>query len=108
MEPNNSAISVQHGVDTTFVTFKDMEILDEESIKALEKSIMPIVEEAEYENLLLNFCNVQFMSSAFLGLLVKIHKRICERGGHLQLRNIDPELYKVFKITKLNKVFDIS
>ena len=108
MEPNKSKISVQSGLNTTFVTFNDTDILEEGSIEALEKSIMPIVEEAEHENLLLNFCNVQFMSSAFLGLLVKIHKRICERGGHLELRNIDPELYKVFKITKLNKVFDIS
>jgi len=48
------------------------------------------------------------LTAAFLGLLVKIHKRICERGGHLELCNIDPQIYKVFKITKLNEVFNIS
>jgi anti-sigma B factor antagonist len=47
------------------------------------------------------------MSSAFLGLLVKIHKRVIEAGGDLQLCNLSPNLYKVFEITKLTKIFDI-
>ena len=58
--------------------------------------------------LILNFENVRFMSSAFLGLLVKIHKRVIEMGGHLQLFNLDPKIQKVFEITQLTKVFDIA
>lgn len=108
MELNNSKLFIQHSVDVTLVTFNDTEILEEGSIIALEESIMPVVEEAKRKNMLLDFSNVQFMSSAFLGLLIKIHKRICERGGHLELCNIDPQIYKVFKITKLDEVFNIS
>lgn len=108
MELNNSKLFIQHSVDVTLVTFHDTEILEEGSITALEKSIMPVVEKARRQNMLLDFSNVQYMSSAFLGLLVKIHKRICERGGQLELCNIDPQIYKVFKITQLDKVFNIS
>ena len=108
MEPVDERIFVQHGVDVTFVTLNDEEILEEQSIKELEKELMFVVEEAKREDMMLDFCNVKFMTSAFLGLLVKVHKRVCERGGHLKLRHIDPRIHKVFEITQLTKVFDIS
>ena len=108
MEPVDGRIFVQHGVDVTFVTLNDEEILEEQHIKELEEDIIFVIEEAKRENMMLDFCNVKFMSSAFLGLLVKIHKRVRERGGYLKLRHIDPNIYKVFEITQLTKVFDIS
>ena len=108
MEPVDERIFVQHGVDVTFVTLNDAEILEEQYVKELEEEIMSVVEAAKRENMMLDFCYVKFMTSAFLGLLVKVHKRICERGGHLKLRHIDPNIYKVFEITQLTKVFDIS
>ena len=108
MEPVDGRIFVQHGIDVTFVTLKDEEILEEQHIKELEEEIMFVIEEAKRENMMLDFCNVKFMTSAFLGLLVKIHKRMRERSGYLKLRNIDPNIYKVFEITQLTKVFDIS
>jgi anti-anti-sigma regulatory factor len=40
-------------------------------------------------------------------LLVKIHKRVVEAGGRLQLFNLDPKIQKVFEITQLVRVFDI-
>ena len=108
MQPDDSRVFIQHCADVTVVTFNDTEILEEGAIRALEEAIMPVVQEPRCQDMLLDFSNVRFMSSAFLGLLVKIHKRTCERGGHLELRNIHPEIYKVFEITQLNRIFDIS
>ena len=108
MKPVDERIFVQHGVDVTFVTLNDAKILEEQYVKELEEEIMSLVEAAKRENVMLDFCNVEFMTSAFLGLLVKVHKRIRERGGNLKLRHIDPSIYKVFEITQLTKVFDIS
>jgi anti-sigma B factor antagonist len=108
MESNDSSLFIQDTADSTLITLNDVEILEEGHIKALEKSIISIVEQGKRQNMLLDFSNVRLMSSAFLGLLVKVHKRICERGGKLELCNIKPEIYKVFEITNLNKVFDIS
>jgi anti-sigma B factor antagonist len=108
MDSAESKIFIQHGIDVTIITFHDEKILEEKHIKELEESIMPAVEDGQRENLMLDFSNVRFLSSTFLGLLIKIHKRICERKGHLKLCNINPDIYKVFEITQLNKVFDIS
>lgn len=101
-------IIVESGMDVTIVTFIDERIVDEEQIRDLQESFGPIVEKNQDKELILNFDNVKFMTSALLGLLVRIHKKVCELGGRLRLSNLDPNLRKVFEITQLTKVFEIS
>ncbi len=108
MEAEESKIKVEYGIGTTFVTLNAEKILEERQIKELNDSIMPVIEKNKDGKLIVNFRNVQFMSSSLLGLLVKVHKRVCEQGGHLQLINIDSNIHKVFEITRLAKVFDIA
>lgn len=107
MALNEPAITVGYGTDVTIATFNDMTIVEEQQIRDLEAELVSIVENNGEKRLLLNFESVQFMSSAFLGLLVKVHKRVIEAGGTLQLHNLDPKIYKIFEITKLTKVLDI-
>lgn len=108
MEQEQTRIEVERGLDTTFVTFVDEKILEDQQIRQLQESLEPVIERNDGGEMVLNFVNVQFMSSAVLGLLVRVHKRVRERGGQLKLRNLDPSLRKVFEITQLTKVFDIS
>jgi len=107
MEPKESKIVVETGTDVTIVTLEDEQILDEQQIRRLERALLPVIRENGDKRLVLNFQNVRFMSSAFLGLLVKVHKRVLELDGSLQLYNLDPKIYKVFEITKLTQIFDI-
>jgi anti-sigma B factor antagonist len=107
MDLNEPAITVGYGTDVTIATFNEPTILDERQIRDLEAELVSIVRNNGAKRLLLNFENVQFMSSAFLGLLVKVHKRVIEAGGWLQLYNLDPEIHKIFEITKLTKILDI-
>ena len=107
MERKEPRIIVENGIDVTLVTLQDENILEEQQIRRLERGLLPIVRQNEQKRLVLNFQNVRFMSSSFLGLLVKIHKRVIEMDGHLQLFNLDPKIHKVFEITQLVKIFDI-
>ncbi len=100
-------ISVKYTDNATIVTFTEEKILEEKDIQALQESIMSVIEQTEGINLILNFSNVRFLSSAVLGLLIRISKRVYEHGGKLRLCNINPKIYEIFKITRLNKVFDI-
>ena len=108
MGQKQSRIIVESGMDVTIVTFTEERIVDEEQIRELQKSFVPIIEKNQDKELILNFINVKFMTSALLGLLVRIHKKICELGGRLRLSNLDPNLRKVFEITQLTKIFKIS
>ncbi len=100
-------ISVEYCENATIVTLSDEKILEEKDISALQESVMSIIEQADRMNLILDFHNVQFLSSAVLGVLIRVSKRIYERDGQLRLCNIQPKIHEVFKITRLTKVFDI-
>ena len=103
-----SKIQTEYGIDITFVTFEDEKILEEAQIRELQKELEPVVDKNNQNQLVLNFANVSFMTSAMLGLLVRLHKRVNEHGGKLELRNLDKNLYKLFEITQLTKVFNIT
>jgi anti-sigma B factor antagonist len=94
--------------DVSVVRFVDRKILDEANIQELGQELFQLIEEEERKNLLLNFSSVEFLSSAALGKLITLDKKVKARGGKLKLSNIRPEIYEVFAITKLNKLFDIK
>ena len=104
IQPN---IGVEYAENATIVSFTDEKILEEKDINSLQESIMSVIEQTERINLILDFRNVKFLSSAVLGLLIRISKRIYEHEGRLRLCNIDPKIYEIFKITRLTKTFDI-
>jgi len=101
-------ISVEYAENATVVTFTDERILEEKDLQALQESIISVIESASGGiNLILDFRNVQFLSSAVLGLLIRISKKVYESEGQLKLCGIIPKIYKIFKITRLTKIFDI-
>ncbi len=105
IKPN---ISIQYTDNATVLAFTDRKILEEKDIRALQESVMSVIEQADDIQLVLDFGQVVFLSSAVLGLLIRISKRISEKGGKLSLCNISPKIYEVFKITQLTKIFDIQ
>jgi len=100
-------ISIEYVDDATVVAFTDEKILEDIDVRALRESIEAIIEQAGKIHLVLDFRHVKFLSSAVLGLLIRISKRIHEQGGELRLCSIHPGIYEVFKITRLTNVFDI-
>ncbi|MFA5252830.1 MAG: STAS domain-containing protein [Phycisphaerae bacterium] len=100
-------VSVEYGEKATIVTFTDEKILEERDIVELQQSLMGVIEQAENTSLILDFSTVKFLSSAVLGLLIRVSKKVYEQNGQLRLCNISPRIYEIFKITRLTKIFDI-
>ena len=101
-------LTVSEVGDVTVVRFVDRKILDELNIQELGQEMFQLVEEDKKARLLLNFQQVEFLSSAALGKLITLDKKVKAQGGKMKLSNIRPEIYEVFAITKLNKLFDIK
>jgi len=100
-------ITVSKTGDVTVVTFADKKILDEAGIQELGGELFALVEQENRKSILLNFTNVDFLSSAALGKLITLDRKVKAAKGRLKMSNIRPEILEVFQITKLNKVFDI-
>ncbi|MHC4645241.1 MAG: STAS domain-containing protein [Planctomycetota bacterium] len=100
-------ISVEYAENRTIVTLMDEKILEEEQIRALQDSLMSVIGQGSGVNLILDFRNVRFLSSAVLGLLIRVSKKVYESDGQLKLCNIDAKIHEIFRITRLTKIFDI-
>lgn len=100
-------ISVEYAADATIISFDDEKILEERDVRNLELSLFDVLKQSDGANLVLDFTNVKFMSSAVLGLLIKFSKRVYEGGMKMALCGISPKIYEIFKITRLTKIFDI-
>jgi len=100
-------ISVDYTDKAVIITFADEKILEDNDISAVQEAVMSIVEQTQRINLILDFGNVKFLSSAVLGLLIRISKKVYERDGRLRLCNINSKIYEIFKITRLTKIFEI-
>jgi anti-sigma B factor antagonist len=57
--------------------------------------------------LLLDFCNVVYITSAELGTLIGLHKKMKDMGGRLTLFNLNAQVLEVFKITRLDTLLEI-
>lgn len=107
MGNGNPKISVEYTEKVTIAVLTDEKILAEDDIQALENSLIPLVSQNPGINLIIDFSNVRFFSSSVLGLLIRVSKRINESDGRLKLCSIDSQIYEIFKITRLDTIFDI-
>ena len=101
------SLAVSQDKDVRLVEFTNNKILDEANIKEIGDGLNALVEERPNPKLLLDFATVDHLSSAALGMLINVNKRVKERNGQLRLANIKPQIFEVFVITKLNKLFRI-
>ncbi len=88
--------------------FKQASILDQAVIDQIGAELMQTALEASgNRKLLLDFQIVNFMSSAMIGKLLQLHKRCKADKIKLKMCSISNNLMEVFKITQLNKLFEI-
>jgi len=107
MEQPSSHLRIKRSDAVSIVEFADRKILEELSIQEIGEELHQVVESEPGIKLLLNFKNVDHLSSAALGMLITLNKKVKEQSGQLKLCDINRQIYEVFKITRLNRVFDI-
>ncbi|HEV7302383.1 MAG TPA: STAS domain-containing protein [Tepidisphaeraceae bacterium] len=100
-------VSVVNLKDVRIVEFTNNKILDEANIADIGATLNALIDERPQPKLLLDFANVEHLSSAALGMLINVNNRVKQKNGQLRLANIQPQIYDVFVITKLNKLFRI-
>lgn len=103
----NSRLTVEQDGEVTCISFLDRNILEEANIQQIGDEITTIIDEASNPKLLIDFSAVEHLSSAALGTLITINNKVKQKGGQLRLANIDAQIFEVFRITKLDKLFQI-
>lgn len=108
MDPKSPNMTIEYVDDVVIVaTLTDEKILEESQIQALERSFLSLIEENNPIKLVADFSQVRFLTSSVLGLLIRLSKKINEADGVFRLCCIQTKIYEIFKITRLDKIFEI-
>ncbi|MBY0114253.1 MAG: STAS domain-containing protein [Phycisphaerales bacterium] len=105
--PSDSRLRIRKQDSVVQIEFIDRNILDEGNIQMISEEISRLIDAETTPKLLISFANVDHLSSAALGALITINNKIRQKNGQLRLAGIDPQIYEVFVITRLNKLFQI-
>jgi len=89
------------------VTFRASSILDAVTIDRMSTHLKELIAAAPTERFIFDFDRVTYLSSNALGMLIGLNKRVVQRKGEIKLAGINNDVMEVFKITKLDTVFDI-
>ena len=73
--------------DVSVVKFKDQKVMDPSRIETMGKELLSLVDADEPENVLINFDNVSFFSSAAINKLIVLEKRIRAQSGNAVRRS---------------------
>jgi anti-sigma B factor antagonist len=90
--------------DVTVVRFTTRTILGNDAIEAIGTQLLGLVEEAGCRQFVLNLENVESISTAMVGKLVSLHRRLDAAQGRLVLCRLGPFLVEIFKILKLGEL----
>ncbi len=73
----------------------------------LKNKINELIEEKN-KNIIINGEQLDYIDSTGLGVLMSIYKKLQDKNLNIKVVNLKPNIYKLFDITGLNKVFNIQ
>jgi anti-sigma B factor antagonist len=81
-------------------------ILTAEEVQSFGRALLALAD-VPGRRVVLNFLGLEQLTSMALGEIIRLHKRLAESGGELCLADIDPRIYEIFAITRLDRLFRI-
>src|SRR5262249_30683941 len=94
--------------DVTVVHFTGCKVsLDEETLDRIHDQLLVLADEPSESDLLLDFGNVEYLSSTALGTLVSLHRKLLAGGRHMTVGNLSPQVHEVFAVARLDKFLDL-
>jgi anti-sigma B factor antagonist len=105
--PRRKRLEIEEVGEVTIVRLADKKILDEQNIQRIGDELFALIDKHGKKKILIDFSGVEHLGSAANGKLITLAKKVQNVKGKLAFCGIDPEIYEVFEITKLDKFFGI-
>ena len=80
--------------------------LDAHTAPELEKAFQELIGENQF-NVLVNFLNLDYISSAGLGVFMGFIEEIRENDGDIRMTNMAPKVFKIFDLLGFPKLYKI-
>jgi anti-sigma B factor antagonist len=92
---------VQDIGDVTVVSFRDCRIIDEPNIQKIGEELFSLVDVLGRRNILIDFSKISYLSSAAIGKLLTLNKKVQAAGGKLVLCNMAPNVHEILVIARV-------
>lgn len=106
--PRSGGLQVETLKEVTVVTITDATLIDLQHIENIRDDLLDLVVNQNRRKMILDMSKVQHFSSSALGMLVEASAAIKKIKGQLVLCGVQPEIRKIFKITKLDRQFKFA
>ncbi len=80
--------------------------LDAHTAPQFEEALRQLVEEGRY-NILVNFRELEYISSAGLGVFMGFIENIRSHGGDIKMSNMSEKVFKIFDLLGFPALYDI-
>ncbi len=80
--------------------------LDAHTVNRFENALQDLLKEERYK-ITVNLKDLDYISSAGLGVFMGFIEEIREKGGDIKISNLSPKVYKVFDLLGFPALFDI-
>ena len=80
--------------------------LDAHTAPTLESAFQELVDAKQY-NIIVNFTDLNYISSAGLGVFMGFIEDIRKNGGDIKLSSMKPKIYRVFDLLGFPTLYDI-
>ena len=105
MSRSQGGLMIQHMMGGIHVIeFMDTNVLDQMRIEQIRAELDALVEKAGQPKFVISFANVKHISSAVLGVMMSLDKKIKGKKGELRIAAVSPTIKQVFQLTKLDKM----
>ncbi len=81
--------------------------IDERGAEELKRRFLEL-DMASLKEVVFDFGGVTFIGSAGIGKLLLFYKNVAAQGGVIRIENMSKDIYTMFKVVKLDKIFNIS
>ena len=101
-------ISVKENGGAAVVEFVDSKLMYEMTVvNEIGDELQSLITDHGYKKIILDFRNVQYLSSTMLGKLAKLDQEVNQAKGKLKLCGLGPVLKDTFRIGHFDRVLDV-
>ena len=103
------SMTVEKDGDSLAVLFLDRNISDEVRIMEIGDDLTDVASKIPAgQELVLDFQNVEYLSSAMVGQIVQLRNATERDGVELRVRHVSPTIQAIFKAMHLDNVFRVD
>ena len=103
----DSDLVIERRGDVYVIEFLADSMVDQVRIHGVGQQLEVLAEKAGYPKIVISMSNLETVSSAVLGVLVSVNKKVQGLQGELRLASIPPAVLDVIKLTRLDKLLKI-